>query len=187
MSFRICAYGPLGSGKTLSMVEKTVRFKVKFPDLPVYSNVPLSGLEYKKVDSAAILFELKEPCILLLDELWHMADSRKGMSLMNDVFNMLLLRSRKQGWRVLYTQQHWRQTDLRIRYVTDLMIEPEMTQGRYVHETLWTIEGVYLTENSFDGKPLFDLYDTNADPFTLRVDEIKECWKRYCRERGMTA
>jgi len=38
-----------------------------------------------------------------------------------------------------------------------------------------------------DARPLFECYDTEADPFTLRVDELKELWVRHCKEKGILA
>jgi hypothetical protein len=121
---------------------------------------------------------------LLLDELWHLADSRKSMSLVNDVMSMLLLRSRKQGWRVGYSQQWFTQTDLRIRFVTEVWFYPEMIRDRILHEEIYDKHATYLGERWYDGSRFFEDFDSYADPFTLNIDELKECWERYRRGRG---
>lgn len=60
-----------------------------------------------------------------------------------------------------------------------------MLKGRLLHTLLWDTHGRSLSEKWMDAHPLFELYETEADPFTLRVDELKELWIRYCKERGI--
>jgi hypothetical protein len=89
---------------------------------------------------------------------------------------MLLLRSRRRGWFVGYTQQHWRQTDLRIRFVTELWIAPEM-RGKWVHLRYYDKDATLLSERVIDGSQFWDLYDTDADPYTLNVEKLKALWE----------
>jgi hypothetical protein len=141
----------------------------------VFSNIELLTIPYEKVDSPRVLFELSEPCFLLLDELWHLADSRKSGSgsLINAVMCMLLLRSRKQKWVVGYSQQWYTQTDIRIRFITDVWIMPEFYRDRYLKEDIYDKHANPLCTRWYDGSKFFEDYDTEADPFTLNIDELK--------------
>lgn len=185
MSVRFCGFGDLGSGKTVSLVKEAVRYHWQYPENHVYSNIELFDVPFKPIDSAAVLFEINEPCFILLDELWHLADSRRSMSLINDVVSMLLLRSRKKDWRVGFTQQWFTQTDLRIRFITDVWISPDMVRGKFLHEELYDKHTTFLSERWYDGSLFFEDFDTSADPLTLNIDELKELWYRYRRDRGL--
>lgn len=183
----MCAYGELGSGKTLSIVKEAVRFHMNYPDLPIYSNILLKTVPFRKIDSAAVLFDINESCFVLLDELWHLADSRKGQSLINDVMNMLLLRSRKKRWRVGYTQQWWTQTDLRIRYITELFIEPQIIERgglQILREDFYDKHGTFLRSRGTNAAAFYEDYDTEADPYTLNIEELKTLWRRYREKQG---
>lgn len=184
MSIRFCTFGDLGSGKTLSLVKEALRYKRKHPNRKVYSNIELLTIDYVPIDSASILFELNEPCFLLLDELWHLADSRKSMSLINDVMSMLLLRSRKKGWVVGYSQQWYTQTDLRIRFITDIWILPDFVKNRFLKEDIYDKHANFLVTRWYDGSRFFEDFNSFADPFTLDVDELKELWLKYRKDRG---
>lgn len=188
MSVRMCAFGDVGEGKTMSIVKEALRFHLQNPNLPIFSNIALLTLPYKRIDSAAVLFEINEPCFVLLDELWHLADSRRGMSVVNDVMNMLLLRSRKKGWRVGYTEQWYTQTDIRIRFITQLFIQPSLLRrgGQLIlREDIFDKFGSPLKVRAYDATGFFDDFLTGDDPFTLNLEELKFLWHKYRRDRGL--
>lgn len=180
---RFCTFGDLGSGKTLSLVKEALRYKLSREHAIIWSNIELYGFKYRKIDSASVLFEIDEPCFVLLDELWHLADSRKSMSLINDVMSMLLLRSRKRGWVVGYSQQWYTQTDLRIRFITDVWIEPQFLKGRILREDIYDKHARFLTTRFYDGTRFFENFDSFADPFTLDVKELKALWDAHRKKR----
>jgi hypothetical protein len=159
-------------------VKEAWRFHLSFPEYKIYSNIELHDMPYVKVDSAKILFQLHDPCFLLLDELWHLADSRKSQSLVNDVFSMLLLRSRKQFWRVAYSQQWYTQTDLRIRFITDFWIQPEIRNLKLI-ERIYDKHAHFLKARAYWAANFYDLYDSYADPFTLNMDELEYEYDKY--------
>jgi len=57
-SIRFCTFGDLGSGKTLSLVKEALRYHRAYPNNAIYSNIQLTSVPFKKVDSAGVLFEL---------------------------------------------------------------------------------------------------------------------------------
>jgi len=141
--------------------------------------------QFERVDSASVLFGIDVECFLLLDELWALADSRKSFSLINDVMSMLLLRSRKKRWRVGYTQQWYTQTDLRIRFITEVWIEPMMYRDVVLKEDIYNKHAQYICTRWYDGSLFFDCYDTEADPFTLDLGELKFLWDKFRKDRGL--
>lgn len=183
MSVRVERHGGLGSGKTTGLALDAVKYSLDFPNRPIYSNIELKLDNFRPIDSARVLFEIDEPAFVGLDELWHLADSRSSSSILNKVMSMLSLRSRKKGWMVSYTQQHWMQTDKRIRFITDLYIEPFLyPEGLYCQD-VFTLEGYYIDQIWHDVTPIFDskIFDTHADPFTLEIEDLKreyDSWKR---------
>jgi len=183
-SVRCVWWGELGKGKTLGAVRQVVLFHERFPSLPIYSNIPLFDIPYRKFDSAALLFDLKEECALLLDEMWTMADSHNCLSLLNDVLTMFMLRSRKKRWRVFYTEQHWRQIDLRIRFITDRWVEPEIRHGFILWENVKSKENVLIPPpQRSDATDYHKFYDHQADPFTLDVAELRARWLKFRKSR----
>jgi hypothetical protein len=188
MSLRVCAFGKLGWGKTLAVVIEAMAYHEANPDLPIYSNIPLLTVPYRKIDSAVVLFDINEACFLLLDELWHLADSRRSFLMVNDIVTALLIRSRKKKWVVGYTEQFITQTDLRIRYITDYWIAPSM-KGDILKEDIYTVdpltgETVFIRSKKYDGSLFFHDYDHEADPFTLNMTELKRMWHKFQRDRG---
>ena len=181
-SRRYVWYGDVGAGKTLCAVRYAAKFRLHFPQFRIFSNIPLN-FSYVPINSAEILFEINEPCFLLMDELWHLADSRKGNSVINDVMNMLLLRSRKRHWVVAYTQQWYTQTDLRIRYITQFWCEPEI-RGNVCIQKFLDKHGNFITTKCFDVRKIFKFYNTEDDPFTLNIDALRRRWEKYRREQG---
>ena len=187
-SIRACAFGDLSSGKTLTLVIEALRYhKVLFPDFPIFSNIQLNGLKYNKVDSARILFELNDPCFLLLDELWHLADSRKSMALINDVMSQLLLRSSKNGWSVWYSQQWFTQTDIRIRFITSLWVQPQLLENDVLQQDFLNKHGEFIQTRYINAVPFYDRFESTADPFTLNLDELKELWLKQRRKLGFSS
>lgn len=180
---RFCAFGDLGSGKTLSLVKEALRYHKNHPFSKIYSNIELCTIPYIPIDSASIIFDIEDACYVLLDELWALADSRKGMALINDVMNMLLLRSRKKGWVVGYSQQWYTQTDIRIRFITDIWIEPQFLKNRILREDIYDKHANFLATRFYDGSRFFEDFDSFADPFTLDVKELKALWELHREKR----
>lgn len=184
-SLRFCAFGPLGSGKTLTAVKEAYRYHILHPQNKIYSNVPLNrdvfGDSYIPLTCVEQLFDITEPCYILLDESWSIADSRNPQAPENKALNMVLLRSRKKGWLVGYTQQWYTQLDLRQRFITDIWILPQFyaLQG-VLQEDLYDLHTNFLGTRFYDGTLFFDLYDTTKDPLTLDPAALKN---EYIRKK----
>jgi hypothetical protein len=168
----------------LSAVRALLEWWVENPSFPIYSNILLKGIPYRRVDNVSMLFDINTPCFMLLDELWHIADSHKAMTIVDDVMSMLLLRSGKKHWRVYYTQQFWTQTEKRIRFVTEEWVNPEIRRGCIV-EHRSDIYGRKLPPRRYACEPFYEFYDHEADPFTLNLEELRELWHRDRRRRGL--
>jgi len=118
-----------------------------------------------------------EDGFFLADELWHLADNRKSMNLLNDVMTIILIRSRKRRFSVFYTQQ-FLQIDIRIAFVTDKWIKPRTIPPHEICER-YRIPPEQLVQEIYDGdfrkqssrlidvKDYLNLYDTEKDPYTL--------------------
>lgn len=185
-SIRFCDFGILGSGKTLSTVKEAYRFHVLHPDLKVFSNVPLNvdifGDSFVPLTSTKQLFGIDEACFVLIDEAWHLADSRQIQSPENKALGTLLLRSRKRNWVVGFTQQWYTQLDLRLRFVTDIWIMPQFFQFvGILQEDIYDLHANFLATRFYDGTKFFDLYDTTKDPLTLDIEGLEE---EYDRKKG---
>lgn len=179
-------WGELGCGKTACAVRQVVRFHRLYPQLPIFSNIPLFGLPYFRVDSPDFFFEEHTACIMLLDEIWTLANSNKSASLLDDVIVMFLVRSRKKKWRVMMTEQHWRQAVLRLRFITDRWCEPVIRKGFILYEEVKLKTGLPVgVPQRSDVTELYPFYDHTADPFTLDLVGLRNRWIEYKRKHGI--
>ena len=165
----------------MALILEALRYHAMYPNNAVYSNIWLS-FDYVPIRSVEILFDLHEPCFILLDELWKEADSRKAMSVINEIWSILLIRSRKLGWTIGYSEQFWRQIDIRIRYVTDVFIEPQMhCRGRILEEQLYSVRGQWIGERWYNGESLWSKFKSYDPPFNFEVENLRERWLAYRR------
>ncbi len=185
-SMRSCACGGLGTGKTLIQIVREAHIYAHlFPNNPIYSNITLKCLpNYRPLTSAKQLFEINQPCFMGLDEAWHLADSRKGTSIINDVMGMLMINSRKLDWWVCLTEQYFTQVDLRIRYITDIWTEPQFNDyTEFVYIPYYTKEGYLFDEDYYYAPNLYDFYDSSEPPLTLDVKDLAEQYDAYIARR----
>ena len=181
-SIRVCSFGTVGSGKSTYTTALAMLYHRLYPKNTIYSNVEFKTLPYTPIYKAGQLFTIDEPCFIDLDELWHLADSRKGQSTINDVMTTLLLRSRRLGWWVTFTEQWYTQVDVRIRYITDLWASTRL-YGYVLRVALFDLFGTEQGEQWFDARPAWAEFDTAKDPLTLDLDELKEAYDLYNRKR----
>jgi hypothetical protein len=179
---RVCWFGMLGSGKTLGAVKEAYRYQINHPENYIYSNVPLNPKifpNYRPLVSAAQLFRISHPCFMLIDEAWHVADSRQPSSVENKALAMMLLRSRKLQWTVAFTQQWYTQLDLRLRFVTDIWIMPQMhTLQDILQEDVYDLHANFLATRFYDARLFYDMYDTTEDPLTLDCEGLEKEYER---------
>jgi len=149
-------FGNLGTGKTLALTYYLYKYRAN----KIYSNYRLS-FPHTYIENPEDLLNVSQGYIGL-DELWAWIDSRVSGSRKNRLLGHFLLTSRKRGCHVLYTAQHFKQIDKRIRNITDILVFP--TYDRQAEEL--TLELTSQFDNSFrrkftiSARPLFGLYDT---------------------------
>lgn len=177
-SIRCCAFGELGTGKTLSLMYEANKWRNAHPGITVYSNIPIAWPHIEIRDLDTILY-IKRDSLVILDELWHIANSRKSSSIKNEIMTMILMRSRKRHWFVGYTEQDWIQTDKWIRFVTELWIEPYTYDDEHFQLQYFTKKGKYIGERTISGPKYWDLFKSEEDPYTLDETQIAEKWEKY--------
>lgn len=119
-----------------------------------------------------------------LDELWKLADNRKCLSLMSDLVDIILLKSRKQHRDIFYTQQ-FLQIDPRIAYITNEWITPiiygvnqnlEISRDNPPEMLIVQRCDKYfqpLQPMQIDVTPYLDLYNSDEDPYIIK-DMVSE-------------
>lgn len=152
-------FGNLGAGKTLALSY----YLHKYRKNPIYSNYHLS-FKHHYIKNPEDLLNVSHGYIGL-DEIWAWMDSRVSGSRKNRILGHFLLTSRKRGCHVLYTTQHFKQVDRRVRNITDIFVFPSFNKRRKE----LTIEMVSQFDEKFkkkyvlDARPLFGLYDTSEE------------------------
>jgi ABC-type dipeptide/oligopeptide/nickel transport system ATPase component len=154
----IAITGEMGSGKTLTMTFMAhYRFKKK--GIKVYSNYGYIGRDVfiKKPD---MLNEIRDG-LVLCDEIWIWLDAREFMKKTNKTLSRILLKSRRHGLDIIYTAQDFSQVDKRLRNVTDIVINPELSynQTYCIAKCYQRYSGKHLYDIRFKTKPVFKLYD----------------------------
>lgn len=147
--------GNMGTGKTLgqSIVASIVSKKT---GLPIYANYGLKGA--KPVNKLSQLWDLP-PCILCLDEIWINMDARLWKD--NVTLTRFINQTRKKGLLVLYTTQHIRQVELRVRNATDILVMCERkNKGHWYSFIDWQYR--FIGRKFFLDNParFWDIYDT---------------------------
>ena len=169
--------GRRGTGKTLTMVYNA--YKYFLDGWKIYSNFELPFSEY--IDSEEILKIDKNStiknCVILIDEISVLYDSRRSMKKTNINFSQVLMELRKRNINILATTQFSGTTDLRFRQHVDIIARPKFNKKYCVCEVNYMdvtafeddfnlMSGIISTKNNFitvvyDPKPIFKLYDTN--------------------------
>jgi len=149
--------GKMGTGKTLTMTVLGIYLSIR-TQTPLYANYTIKTYPSKRIRSSTDLWDANHG-IVLLDEAWLTLDSR----LYND--NVKLTRwinqTRKKDLILLYTTQHIRQIELRMRNATDILINmSKETRGHWLQFIDWQYRELgrrYLLPNP---KKFWGLYDT---------------------------
>ena len=152
-------FGGLGSGKTLTLTY----FLWKYRKNPVYANYHL-GFDYSYIEDPEALLNVSEG-YLGLDELWAWMDSRVSGSKKNRILGHFLLTSRKRNCHVLYTTQHFKQVDVRVRNITDILVFPkyDSKSKTLAIEMVSQYDPKFHRKFSIDARPLFKIYNTNEE------------------------
>ena len=159
--------GDLGAGKTLSMTwagaKKYAEWLKNNEKKRIFSNYTLS-LPHKFIDSVEDMDKIRDG-IFLADELWKWLDARETARKRNKIVNNLLLVSRKRRYHVYYTTQSMRQTDVRLRNITNYVAVPQLSPDNkrcivYIYDYR---TGSFLRQRRFFTEGIFDMYDTEEE------------------------
>ncbi len=175
--------GIMGSGKTLSaVIESYIAYRM---NCTIFSTMPLN-FDHVPIKTAEDFLKCKNG-VLLADELWYLLDSRFSMSTRNKVLSVILLRARKQNLHVFYTEQYYKQLDIRIRRNTNLYVLTTMypyldinQSKKYIqnggHFTLeqdiYIDDELIKTRYIYNVERFFDLFNTNQDPYILEPSKF---------------
>jgi hypothetical protein len=103
--------------------------------------------------------------------LWSWIDSRTSSSKRNRAINAILLSSRKRGVHFAYTTQSFRQTDIRIRKITDFIAVPYLSPNNdwcrliiYNNPTFDILKAFKFRTEKF-----FKLYSTKEEVAQLEI------------------
>ena len=160
--------GRKGSGKTLTMVKDAYNYKSD--GYEVYSNFktsftqPISNKDLMKLDKNSHI----KDCVLLIDELQVLFDSRRSMKKENMNFSNFLQQIRKRNIILLGSTQYSSTVDVRFRQHVDILVKPMFYKDYNV------VEVKYVDLNSTDedkfepdsitlvyiADDVFGLYDT---------------------------
>lgn len=116
--------GSRGSGKTLSMVKDSQLFASN--GFKIYRNFPANVGEFLSTDDIISLDKdsnLKD-CVILIDEIQILFDSRTSLKLENRNFSHFLQQIRKRNIIILCTTQYSNTVDLRLRQHIDILACP---------------------------------------------------------------
>jgi hypothetical protein len=159
--------GNLGAGKTLCLTYLAYRNLMK--GLKIYSNYHLE-FPFEFVSSVKTLDKMTNG-FFAGDELWSWLDARVSSSKRNRAVNKILLSSRKRGIHFAYTTQSFRQTDVRIRKITDFIAVPNLSPNNdwcrlviYNNPTLDVLRAFKFRTDKY-----FRLYDTREEVSALDI------------------
>ena len=153
--------GKLGKGKTISMVQHGLKEKRKSiesgNDMNLYTNLKLYNLPlYSK------MFNVKEfnygtitdprqiekltNSIVMMDELWSYLKAKIKTTALDQVLDEIILKSRHNDIKLLFTSQYLKQCHLWLRRVTDYRVFPVYNEFKqqvkcYVYEYDYLVHG----------------------------------------------
>lgn len=142
MSLIVLYRGRRGAGKTLTMVKDGMLYYQA--GWKVYTNMYSIGyaerLEEDEILSLAESDGFRD-CVVMIDEIQTLIDSRRSMRKGNVTFNYFLQQIRKRNVNLLATTQFERRVDIGFREQLDIIASPKMitlASGKKVVEVTYT-------------------------------------------------
>jgi len=149
--------GKMGAGKTLSM-SVLATYMAREGNAPLHANYGLKNSE--PIESLNDVVNL-DRAIFCFDEIWLSADARAWKD--NVRLSQWVNQTRKKKMIVMYTTQHIRQVEMRIRNATDVLVYCEKTpEGHWLTFMDWSYKTIgrrYLIPHDV-AKRFYSLYDT---------------------------
>ena len=152
-------FGNLGTGKTLGLTYYLHKYRAN----EIYANYHLA-FKSNYIAEPEDLLNVSQGYIGL-DELWAWLDSRVSASKKNRLLGHFLLTSRKRGCHVLYTAQHFKQVDKRVRNITDVLAFPtyDRKTKRLTIELTSQFDSSFRRKFTIDARPIFDMFNTTEE------------------------
>jgi len=103
--------------------------------------------------------------------LWQWLDSRVSSSKRNRLVNQILLTSRKRDIHFAYTTQSFKQTDIRVRKITDFIAIPYLSpDNRWCRLVIYNNPTLdVLKAFKFETAKYFQLYNTKEEVAELEI------------------
>ena len=160
--------GRMGKGKTLSMTRELYKHYLQgYKIISNYHlNFPHRLVDFETLFGMAERQETLDKCVIALDEVHILLDSRSSSSKASKVMTFWLNQTRKMGVKLFFTTQYLHQVDRRLRSGTDILI---LCDGQHIIKdgTEWFVcnniisFGDETREEMFVGNEVFTLFDTN--------------------------
>ena len=178
-SVLVCYTGKRGAGKTTTMVLDAYNYHLR--DINIYTN--MKSLTFgKSVEEKDIITLIEDKsfknCVLMIDEIQVIFDSRRSGRKENINFLYFIQQIRKRNITLLYTTQFSRRVDVGIREHTDIEARPKMVETSkglvcdvtYTDITASIDEGKIIeTTKIYDPANVFVLFDTSETINSLDV------------------
>jgi len=162
--------GRRGCGKTLTMIKDALRYQEN--GWPIYSNIALE-IPHTLLTTEEIInigkSDLKD-CVLLIDEIQVLVDSRRSARSGNLDFSYFIQQIRKRNITILCTTQFSGTVDLRLRQHVDIIARPRFDKKllvcavMYIDATVESMTDLYSEPMSieivYDARDVFRFYDT---------------------------
>ena len=187
--------GKKGSGKTLSAT--LIAYILYKHGWKIYANYHLN-FDYTAIDKLSVIQNAQEG-LLIVDEAYQWLDSRRSSSSKNVLITTLLAKARKNKIRVLLLAQYAITIDLRYRIDADWWIQTYIYDVKSLEDgtliptaLLWEVYtrdaiGEWEEYGQFVIKIpqwLLELYDTNADIFSIEDDvNVKQKKEKTSKKR----
>jgi len=149
--------GKMGSGKTLLM--SLFGFLLS-PLVKVFANY--STIFAQPLTSLKQLFEIEQG-IILIDEIHLQIDSRAWYGSRQIKFTHWLNQTRKRNLLLIYTSQHFKQVDVRLRKATNLLIQALNLKSCFKYIFIEPETGIVLKILKVDKdkmKEFYNIYNT---------------------------
>ena len=173
----ISVTGPLGSGKSLHMVDFALRYSLLAGGIPIYANFWMNdnffvlhkkknpSFIYKVMSEANDIVEATRSGggIFLLDEAYRHLDARMSLQAKNIFLSQLFMYFRKMGLCVIFSAQSSKMMDIRVREIIDVLIKCKKTGKNFISKVYDYQQGTLSKIITIPGeraKKLFTAYDT---------------------------
>lgn len=142
-------FGKMGCGKTMLMTGFGLYHANK--GTKIYSNYHLKNIDYTPITNIDDLQKMHDG-VALLDELWIWLNARRSSRKLNIELSKIVFLNRKRGMTLYFTAQLYRQIDILIKEVTDLVIHPSIRpfndqNGNIEYRLSWFWEDPYTSLN----------------------------------------